>query len=358
MPIIPMPEVPTAPQIGKPSNIVQPGGYISSELAPFVATGGGIEGQDPYALSIAGGASSRLGRHLYLAPDQAGIMAGIRRQRITDYVNQRLAEGFSQINPNRLTRKDGDFTTTIDIDWNTGEYNVNTTGGQAVSSVRSSGGVTSPLQEITNVINQQSSIINQLVSQTGQRLYSQTPTGYMVPATTSGGSPLYATSPIINNPYYPTTWTAQTKAATQPKSSVLSPTNVADKITAMVTPVTSTNIISASQARAATSKSKSGGGGISTVKVISNSVSSSASNASNISKVINANLPSSFGSKNTGFSSAGINAPKMSSFTAPVSIAPKTTYGVSKVSTPTKSPSVGDIVNSVVKSVSSFFGGK
>lgn len=124
--MINLPTSPTAPALGKSSSAISQG-YIDSELQPFVTIGGSIP-KDPGSLSFAG--QARLGRHIFLKTpeEQKRVMSDIKTNRLNQFVNQMLGEGFTRQGVNRLQRGN-EF---IDINWSTGEY---TPGGSTPVSV-------------------------------------------------------------------------------------------------------------------------------------------------------------------------------------------------------------------------------
>lgn len=124
---------PTNPALGKSSSAIIQGG-INEELRPFLQMGGAIVDQDP-GISIAGG--TRLGRHIFLRgpEEQVKIAQGLRNQRMTEYVNELLGQGFSKVNPSKLQKKEGGYTTTVNLNWVTGAIDSST---EATSSSRSS----------------------------------------------------------------------------------------------------------------------------------------------------------------------------------------------------------------------------
>jgi hypothetical protein len=132
MPMIYTPNAPTAPALGKSSNVITQG-YFDTELQPFVQMGGIIEGTDP-GINIAGGA--RLGRHMFLKgpEEQKTIMSNIRTNRLKQFVTERLGEGYTKLDEKRLRRSQDGYTHDININWETGEYTEDTTAPKAKSS--------------------------------------------------------------------------------------------------------------------------------------------------------------------------------------------------------------------------------
>jgi len=134
MPMINLPTGPTAPALGKSSSAITQG-YIDSELQPFVQMGGSIEGADP-GINLAGG--TRLGRHMFLRgpEEQKKIMENIRTNKLNQFVNQLLGEGFTKQSATRLQRGNQ----YVDINWLTGEYSEGGNEPVSVMKSKSSGG--------------------------------------------------------------------------------------------------------------------------------------------------------------------------------------------------------------------------